>query len=49
MKIIIKTLQGKQIPFEVEDTTSVSMQIMLITLDRQSEIAYRVRLANYAS
>jgi hypothetical protein len=24
MKIIIKTLQGKQIPFEVEETTTVS-------------------------
>ena len=33
MKIVIKTLQGKQLPLEVEETYTVSISLMTIHQD----------------
>jgi hypothetical protein len=50
MKITIKTMSGKQIALEVEETTTVSeKKILIINPDLTSKTTDTGRLANYDS
>jgi hypothetical protein len=37
MKIIIKTLQGKQLPLEVEEADTVSIRGLIVMIDQTSK------------